>query len=60
MFIQAAGTATPSVAAKLISKLEEDSTEEDQWVARAIPGSLYLAGADTVSSSRIIGYATHH
>ncbi|KAH8984051.1 cytochrome P450 [Lactarius akahatsu] len=32
-----AGTATPSVAAKLISKLDEDSTEEDLWVARAIP-----------------------
>ena len=40
MFIQAAGTATPSVAAKLISKLEEDSTEEDLWIARAVPAKL--------------------
>ncbi|KAH9066195.1 cytochrome P450 [Lactarius vividus] len=47
----AAGTATPSVAAKLISKLDEDSTEEDLWVARAIPGTMYLGGADTTVSA---------
>ncbi|KAH9160853.1 cytochrome P450 [Lactarius sanguifluus] len=47
----AAGTATPSVAAKLISKLDEDSTEEDLWVARAIPGTMYLAGTDTTVSA---------
>ncbi|KAI9467400.1 cytochrome P450 [Lactarius psammicola] len=46
----AAGTATPSVAAKLISKLDEDSTEEDLWVARAVPGTMYMAGADTTVS----------
>ncbi|KAI9445994.1 cytochrome P450 [Lactarius indigo] len=46
----AAGTAAPSVAAKLISNLDEDSTEEDFWVARAVPGSMYLAGADTTVS----------
>ncbi|KAH9038268.1 cytochrome P450 [Lactarius hengduanensis] len=32
----ATGTAAPSVAAKLISKLDEDSTEEEIWVARAV------------------------
>ncbi|KAH8998285.1 cytochrome P450 [Lactarius hatsudake] len=45
------GTATPSVAAKLISKLDENSTEEDQWVSRAILGSMYLGGADTTVSA---------
>ncbi|KAI9445986.1 cytochrome P450 [Lactarius indigo] len=47
----AAGTAAPSVAAKLISKLDEDPTEEDLWVARAIPASMYLGGADTTVSA---------
>ncbi|KAH8978633.1 cytochrome P450 [Lactarius akahatsu] len=47
----AAGMATPSVAAKLISKLDENSTEDDIWVARAIPASLYLGGADTTVSA---------
>ncbi|KAH9070992.1 cytochrome P450 [Lactarius deliciosus] len=47
----AAGTATPSVAAKLISKLDEDPTEEDLWVARAIPGTMYLGGTDTTVSA---------
>ena len=56
MFILAAGTATPSVAAKLISNLEEDSTEEDLWVAKAVPATMYMAGTDTVSSSRAPGY----
>ncbi|KAI9467402.1 cytochrome P450 [Lactarius psammicola] len=47
----AAGTATPSVAAKLISKLDENSTEEDLWVSRAVPGTMYLGGADTTVSA---------
>ncbi|KAI9445989.1 cytochrome P450 [Lactarius indigo] len=47
----AAGTAAPSVAAKLISKLDENSTEEDIWVAKAVPGSMYLGGADTTVSA---------
>ncbi|KAH8998282.1 cytochrome P450 [Lactarius hatsudake] len=42
----AAGMATPSVAAKLISKLDENSTEDDIWVARAVPAS----GFNTVSA----------
>ncbi|KAH8998286.1 cytochrome P450 [Lactarius hatsudake] len=32
----ATGTATPSVSAKLISKLDEDSTEEDLWTVSAL------------------------
>ncbi|KAH8978634.1 cytochrome P450 [Lactarius akahatsu] len=47
----AAGTATPSVAAKLISKLDDDSTEEDLWVARTVPASMYLGGTDTTVSA---------
>jgi len=47
----AAGTASPSVSARLISKLEEDSTKEDLWVARAVPASMYLGGADTTVSA---------
>ncbi|KAI9432509.1 cytochrome P450 [Lactarius indigo] len=47
----AAGTAAPSVAAKLISKLDENSTEEDIWVAKAVPSSMYLGGADTTVSA---------
>ncbi|KAH9066193.1 cytochrome P450 [Lactarius vividus] len=47
----ASGTATPSVAAKLISKLDENSTEEDLWVPRAVLGSMYLGGADTTVST---------
>ncbi|KAH9019123.1 cytochrome P450 [Lactarius pseudohatsudake] len=47
----AAGTATTSVAAKLISKLDENSTEDDIWVARAVPASMYLGGADTTVSA---------
>ncbi|KAI9445988.1 cytochrome P450 [Lactarius indigo] len=47
----AAGTATPSVAAKLISKLDEDSTEEDLWVARVVPDTMYVGGTDTTVSA---------
>ncbi|KAF8259228.1 hypothetical protein EI94DRAFT_1042578, partial [Lactarius quietus] len=32
------GTAAPSVAANTISKLDENSTEEDIWVAGSVPG----------------------
>ena len=48
-FIKVAGTATPSVAAKTISNLDENSTEEDIWVAGSVPGSMYFASVDTVS-----------
>ncbi|KAI0295337.1 CyP450 monooxygenase [Multifurca ochricompacta] len=44
----AAGTATPSVAAKMILQLHENSTEEEIWTTKAIPGFVYLVGADTV------------
>jgi hypothetical protein len=31
-------------------KLDENSTEEDIWVAASVPGTLYMAGVDTVSA----------
>ncbi|KAI9432056.1 cytochrome P450 [Lactarius indigo] len=43
----ASGAATPSVAANIISRLDENSTEEDLWVAKAVPGTIYLGGVDT-------------
>jgi cytochrome P450 len=49
----AAGTATHCVAANTISKLDENSTEEDIWVAKSVPGTMYTAGVDsTVSAVR--------
>jgi hypothetical protein len=33
----------------MISKLGEDSTELDLFAAKAVPGSMYIAGTDTVS-----------
>ncbi|KAH8997178.1 cytochrome P450 [Lactarius hatsudake] len=47
----ASGAATPSVAANIISRLDENSTEEDLWVAKAVPGTMYLGGADTTVSA---------
>ncbi|KAN0130018.1 Cytochrome P450 [Lactarius tabidus] len=46
-----AGTATPSVAANTISNLDENSTEEDKWVAGSVPGSMYMASVDTTVSA---------
>ncbi|KAN0130025.1 Cytochrome P450 [Lactarius tabidus] len=43
----AAGAATPSVATKTVSNLHENSTEEDKWVAEAVPGTTYVASVDT-------------
>ncbi|KAI0295310.1 cytochrome P450 [Multifurca ochricompacta] len=43
----AAGTATPSVTASMISQLGEGPTEDDIWVTKAVPGAMYLAGSDT-------------
>ncbi|KAF8268432.1 cytochrome P450 [Lactarius quietus] len=47
----AAGTATPSVAAKTISQLDENSTEEDIWVALSVPGTMYMASVDSTASA---------
>ncbi|KAH9056871.1 cytochrome P450 [Lactarius vividus] len=47
----APGIATPSVAANIISRLDENSTEEDLWVPKAVPGTMYLGGADTTVSA---------
>jgi hypothetical protein len=46
---QASGKAAPSVAANMISKLDEHSTELDVFAAKGVPGSMYIAGTDTVS-----------
>ncbi|KAI0295325.1 CyP450 monooxygenase [Multifurca ochricompacta] len=47
----AAGMETPSVAATMISQLGESPTEEDIWLTKAVPGVMYLTGADTTMSS---------
>jgi len=49
----AAGTAAPSVAAHTISKLDENSTEEDKWIAASVPGTMYMASVDTSVSGMI-------
>jgi hypothetical protein len=33
----------------MISKLDEHSTELDLFAAKGVPGSMYIAGIDTVS-----------
>ena len=33
----------------MISKLDEHSTELDVFAAKGVPGSMYIAGTDTVS-----------
>ncbi|KAH9983872.1 cytochrome P450, partial [Russula vinacea] len=43
----ACGTAAPSVAANMISKLDEISTELDLFAAKSVPGTMYVGGADT-------------
>ena len=53
-FIQAAGTATPSVAANIILKLDQKSTEEDKWIAASVPGTMYMASVDTVGTIRAL------
>jgi len=49
----AAGTAIPCVAANTILKLDENSTEEDKWIASSVPESLYMASVDTSVSGMI-------
>jgi cytochrome P450 len=46
-----AGTATPSVAANTISRLDGNATEEDIWVAGSVPGTMYMASVDTTVSA---------
>lgn len=41
--------AAPSAAANMISKIDEHSSELDILSAKAVPGTMYLAGADTVN-----------
>ncbi|KAI0259756.1 cytochrome P450 [Gloeopeniophorella convolvens] len=46
-----AGTAGDSVTSKMLSQLDENSTEDDVWSTKAVPGIMYLAGAETTVSS---------
>jgi hypothetical protein len=48
-FIQASGTAAPSVTAHLLSKLDENSSDLEVMASKMVPGAMYIAGADTVS-----------
>ncbi|KAH9973229.1 cytochrome P450 [Lactifluus volemus] len=44
------GTAKPSVAASMISELNEQSTEEEIFTSMAIPATMYLGAQDTTVS----------
>ncbi|KAH9983875.1 cytochrome P450 [Russula vinacea] len=46
----ASGTAAPSVAANMISKLDENSTDLDLLAAKGVPGTMYIAGTDTAQA----------
>ena len=48
-FTQASGTAVPSVTANMLSKLDENSSDLDVMASKMVPGTMYIAGADTVS-----------
>lgn len=48
-FIQASGTAAPSVTANILSKLDENSSDLEVMASKTVPGSMYIAGSDTVS-----------
>ncbi|KAI0259891.1 cytochrome P450 [Gloeopeniophorella convolvens] len=45
------GSAAPSVAATMISKLDDDCSPQDVWATKVIPGMMYMAGADTTVSA---------
>ena len=45
--------AAPSVAANMISKLDENPTELDLLAAKSVPGTMYTAGTDTVSEVQV-------
>jgi hypothetical protein len=49
-----AGAATSSIAANIISKLDENSTEDDIRVAEGVPATMYMASVDTVSSISVL------
>ncbi|KAI0259892.1 cytochrome P450 [Gloeopeniophorella convolvens] len=46
-----AGSAVPSVAATMISRLDDDSSPEDVWATKAVPGMMYIASVDTTVSA---------
>ncbi|KAI0259890.1 cytochrome P450 [Gloeopeniophorella convolvens] len=45
------GSAAPSVAATMISSLDDDSAPEDVWATKVVPGMMFMAGADTTVSA---------
>ncbi|KAI0258888.1 cytochrome P450 [Gloeopeniophorella convolvens] len=47
----ASGSAAPSVAATMISTLGSDPTKEDVFASKAVPGIMYIGGADTTVSA---------
>ncbi|KAI0295308.1 cytochrome P450 [Multifurca ochricompacta] len=47
----ASGTASTSIAANMISQLDENSTQEEIWNSKAVPGLLHLVTADTTVSA---------
>ncbi|KAI0258891.1 cytochrome P450 [Gloeopeniophorella convolvens] len=46
-------TAAPSVAATMISTLGSSPTTEDVFASKAVPGVMYIAGADTTVSAML-------
>ncbi|KAF8258557.1 cytochrome P450 [Lactarius quietus] len=49
LLVQADGTAKSSVAASLTMQLNDKSTADDIWLAKNLPGNMYLGGADTTA-----------
>ncbi|KAI0258889.1 cytochrome P450 [Gloeopeniophorella convolvens] len=47
----ASGSAVPSVAATMISTLGSDPTADNVFASKAVPGMMYMAGADTTVSA---------
>ncbi|KAI0258893.1 cytochrome P450 [Gloeopeniophorella convolvens] len=47
----ATGSAAPSVAASMISELDENSKPEDVWASKVVPGNMYIGGTDTTVST---------
>jgi hypothetical protein len=43
----------------MISKLDEHSTELDLFAAKGVPGSMYIAGTDTVSEVTVLQGEVH-
>jgi len=48
-FSQDSGTAAQSVTTNLLSTLDENLSEVEVMASEMVPGTMYLAGTDTVS-----------